>query len=150
MNENSSDPHRYDDIINLPHPVSKNHPQMSMENRAAQFSPFAALVGYDAAIKETARLTDKRIELDDDDKIRISGKLQLIEDNIKTHPEVTVTFFQPDEHKDGGSYVDATGSIKKVDVNERVILMTNGKDIPIDEVIAIDGELFGGVDEYFI
>lgn len=148
MNKDKKDPHRYDDIINLPHHVSKTHPQMSIENRAAQFSPFAALVGYDAAIKETARLTDKRIELDDADKIMISGKLQVIEDNIKAHPEVIITFFQPDERKEGGSYVDDTGKIKKVDVHERIIVMTNGNGIRIDDVIAIDGELFRGMDEH--
>ncbi len=120
---------------------------MSLQNRAAQFAPFAALVGYDAAIKETARLTSKRIELDDDEKIIINGLLQLIQDNIKSRPEVTVTYFQPDGRKSGGAYVQTTDTVKKVDGYERAILMTNGMSIPIDEVIAIDGALFKGLGE---
>jgi len=145
---NADDPHRYDDIIGLPHPVSKTHPPMSVENRAAQFLPFAALTGYDAAIQETARLTDQRIELDDDEKIVISGKLQLIQDNIKQRPEVAITCFQPDARKNGGAYVVVAGCVKKVDVYERDIVMMNGRRIPIDAVCAIDGELFRGMDEH--
>lgn len=139
--DSNSNSNRYDDIIDLPHFVSKTHPQMPIENRAAQFSPFAALVGYGAAIKETARLTDERIELDDDEKIMLSGKLQLIMEHIKESPEVTITFFVPDELKSGGAYADVTGTIKKVDAYERAIVMTSGKAIPIDEVIAIEGAL---------
>ena len=147
MNGNPNDPHRYDDMLALPHHVSKTHPQMSPENRVAQFAPFAALTGYDAAVKETARLTDKRIELDDGDKILLNGKLQLIQENRKACPEVAITFFQPDEKKDGGAYVTVAGIVKKVDEYERQIVMANEKSIPIDEVIAIDGELFHGMDE---
>lgn len=148
MSSHSNDSDRYDDIIHLPHFVSKNRPQMSLQNRAAQFAPFAALVGYDAAIKETARLTSKRIELDDDEKIIINGLLQLIQDNIKSRPEVTITYFQPDGRKSGGAYVQTTGIVKKVDAYERAILMTDGMSIPIDEVIAIDGAFCKGLGEH--
>lgn len=149
MNGSANDPHRYDDIIDLPRHVSKTHPQMSPENRAAQFSPFAAVVGYEAAIQETARLTDRRIELDNDEKIMLSGKLQLIQDNIKAQPQATITYFQPDEKKTGGAYIAVTGVVKKVDAYARQIVMTDKKSIPINDVIAIDGELFRGMDEDF-
>lgn len=145
MNSKADDPHRYDDIINLPHPEPKSHPRMPQENRAAQFSPFAALVGYDAAIQETARLTDEYMELDEEEKLRISSRLQLIQDHVNVRPEVTLTFFQPDARKDGGAYVVVTGNVKKVDVHERIIVMMDGKRIPIDQLLAIDGELFRGM-----
>ena len=147
MNKSADDPHRYDDIIGLPRPISQIHPPMSIENRAAQFLPFAALTGYDAAIQETARLTDRRLELDEDEKLMLSGKLQLIQDAIKTRPLVKVTYFVPDERKEGGAYVVAAGCVKKVDAVERQIVMADGRTIPIDEVYAVDGELFKGMDE---
>ncbi|MEG0511881.1 MAG: hypothetical protein RR653_04070 [Clostridia bacterium] len=149
MNSNPNDPHRYDDMLALPHPVSKAHPQMPTENRAAQFAPFAALTGYGAAVNETARLTNKRIELDDAQKLLLNGKLQLIQENVKARPEVAITFFQPDEKKAGGAYVTVTGNVKKVDEYERQIVMVNEKAIPIDEVLAIGGELFCEMDERF-
>ncbi len=149
MNCNPNDPHRYDDMLELPHPVSKVHPQMSLENRAAQFSPFAAVVGYDAAVHEAARLTDRRVELDDDEKNLLGGKLQLIQESIRAHPEVKITFYQPDEKKAGGVYIIVTGTVKKVDAYEQQIVMTNGTNILIDDVIAIDGELFRRLDEHF-
>lgn len=145
----NNDPHRYDDIIHLPHHISATHPQMSLENRAAQFAPFAAVVGYDAAITETARLTNQRPLLDDDEKMLLSAKLQLIQDSIKARPEVTITYFEPDDKKDGGAYVAATGVVKKVDAYERRVMMMNEKSIPIDDILAIDGELFRGIDEHF-
>lgn len=147
MNKNADDPRRYDDIIGLPHPVSQTHPPMSFENRAAQFLPFAALTGYDAAIQETARLTDRRLELDEDEKLMLSGKLQLIQDNIKARPHTKITYFMPDGRKEGGVYAVATGRVKKVDAFERQIVMMDGRYIPIDEVCAVDGELFRGMDE---
>lgn len=146
MNSNQDDPHRYDDIIDLPRPVSQTHPPMSIENRAAQFLPFAALTGYDAAIQETARLTDRRLELDEDEKLMLSGKLQLIQDTIKTRPLVKVTYFVPDTRKEGGAYVVALGRVKKVDAIERQIVMTDGRCIHIDEVYAVDGDLFSRMD----
>lgn len=132
----------YDDIINLPHHVSKKHPPMKAIDRAAQFSPFAALTGHDAAVKETARLTDKRVELDEYMKDYLSRKLQIIEDRLKDNPEIEITYFQPDRKKKGGSYVTYTGTVKKIDQLELIIIMTDGTVIPIDEIISIDGQIF--------
>lgn len=132
----------YEDIINLPHHVSATHPHMSAIDRAAQFSPFAALTGYDSAIKETARLTDEKIELDEYTKVALSDKLQIISDRIPEHPEVAITYFQPDDKKSGGAYVTDAGSVKKIDEYERLVVMNGGTAIPIDEIISIDGQIF--------
>ena len=138
----------YDDIIDLPHHVSTTHLHMSAIDRAAQFSPFAALTGYDSAIKETARLTDERVELDEYMKDALSDRLQIIADRIKEHPEVAITYFQPDAKKNGGAYVTAAGSAKKIDENERMVVMTDGTVIPIDEIISIDGQMFESMTFY--
>jgi len=132
----------YDDIINLPHHVSATRPHMTVIDRAAQFSPFAALTGYDAAIKETARLTDERVELDEYMKDVLSDRLQIIADRMKEHLEIAITYYQPDTKKNGGAYVTAVSTPKKIDEHERVILMTDGTAIPIDEIISIDGQIF--------
>lgn len=132
----------YDDIINLPHHVSPTHPHMSASDRAAQFAPFAALTGYEAAVKETARLTDKRLELDEGEKEVLNERLQIIADRIKEYPEIAVTYFQPDSKKDGGAYVTAISAVKKIDKYERVVVMTDGTTISIDEIISIDGQIF--------
>lgn len=132
----------YDDIINLPRPVSKTRPRMKMIDRAAQFSPFAALTGYDAAVKETARLTDRRIELSEDMKIALNDRLQIIADRIKEQPEVAITYFEPDKRKKGGAYITANGTVKKIDEYNRTVIMTDGTLIPIDEIISIDGQIF--------
>ena len=128
----------YDDIIHLPHHVSATHPHMAAIDRAAQFSPFAALTGYDAAIKETARLTDKRVELDESMKDALSNNLQMIADRLKEHPEIAITYFQPDAKKNGGAYVTVINTVKKIDVYERIVVMTDGIVIPVDEIISID------------
>ena len=132
----------YDDIIHLPHHTSKKRPHMSAIDRAAQFSPFAALTGYDAAIKETARLTDQRIELDDHMKDVLNDRLQIIADRISEQPQIAITYFQPDAKKNGGAYVTAISTAKKIDEYERVVVMTDGTAIPIDEIISIDGQIF--------
>lgn len=131
---------KYDDIINMPHHKSAKHPQMSMINRAAQFSPFAALTGHGEAIKETARLTDERVELDESVKAVIDERLQYIEENIKSKPTATVTYFEPDDRKEGGEYVTVTGKVKKIDSAANCIIMTNGMIIPICEIFNIEGE----------
>lgn len=132
----------YDDIINLPHHVSATRSHMTAIDRAAQFSPFAALTGYEAAVKETARLTDERVELDEYAKDALQEKLQIIADRIKEHSEIAITYFQPDAKKKGGAYVTAVGSAKKIDEYERVVVMTDGTVIPIDEIASIDGQIF--------
>ena len=133
---------KYNEIMGLPHHVSKTRPQMPMSDRAAQFAPFAALTGYDAAIKETGRLTDERIELDVEALSALDMKYQLLMEAHDEAPEVTITYFQPDERKAGGKYLTATGAVKKVDDYERLITMQDGAKIPMDDVLSIDGELF--------
>lgn len=125
---------KYDSIMNLPHHVSTTRPQMPMSDRAAQFAPFAALTGYDSAIKETGRLTDERIELDEEALAALDRKYQLLMDTLDDAPEVTITYFQPDERKAGGQYVSATGTVKKVDTFGRRILLQDGTRIPLDSV----------------
>ena len=133
---------KYDEIMGLPHHVSKTRPQMPMSDRAAQFAPFAALTGYDAAIKETRRLTDERIELDVEALSALDMKYQLLMEALDEAPEVTITYFQPDERKAGGKYVSAVGAVKKIDDFERRITMQDGAKIPMDDVLSIEGELF--------
>ena len=125
---------RYDEIINLPHHVSKTRPQMPMSDRAAQFAPFAALTGYDSAIKETGRLTDERIELDEEALTALDRKYQLLMEALDDAPEVTIIYFQPDARKAGGQYVSATGTVKKVDTFGRRIILQDGTRIPLDSV----------------
>ena len=112
----------YEDIINLPHHVSKTRPQMSMLDRAAQFSPFAALTGYDAAIKETGRLTDEKIELDEDTKAALDMKQAYLIEMIDEQPEITIIYFLPDARKVGGAYVTVTGNLKRFDEYERLLI----------------------------
>lgn len=133
---------KYDEIMGLPHHVSKTRPQMPMSDRAAQFAPFAALTGYDSAIKETGRLTDERIEHDVEALSALDMKYQLLMEALDEAPEVTITYFQPDERKAGGKYVSAVGAVKKIDDFERRITMRDGTRIPMDDILSIDGELF--------
>ena len=128
----------YDDIIQLPHPTSKHHPRMELSDRAAQFSPFSALTGYEAAIKETARLTNRRIELDEYEKADLDLKLQLIREHIYETNKITVTYFVPDERKGGGAYLTETGHIKKIDDHMHQFIMTGGKKIPFNDIIELD------------
>lgn len=137
---------KYDEIMGLPHHVSKTRPQMPMSDRAAQFAPFAALTGYDAAIKETGRLTDERIELDVEALSALDMKYQLLMEALDEAPEVTITYFQPDERKAGGKYVSAVGTVKKIDDFDRRITMRDGTRIPMDDVLSIDGELFSSLE----
>ena len=129
---------KYDDIINLPHHISKKHPQMTLEARAAQFAPFAALTGYDDEVKETERLTNRRIELDDEAKSILDNKIQIILEQISQRPSVSITYFLPDTKKAGGEYVTITGTIKKIDGYNQVIVLENRIEIPINEIIDID------------
>lgn len=128
----------YDDMLNLPHPTSARHPRMSLSDRAAQFAPFAALSGHSAALVETARLTDRRLELDEDQKAALDLKQQMLMDRIGEHPDVAVTWFQPDGIKDGGRYVTTTGRLKRIDEVERVLVMEDKTTVPLDDVISID------------
>lgn len=127
----------YDDIINLSHHRSKKHPHMPLIDRAAQFSPFAALTGHDAAIKETARLTDRKIELDEYEIAVLDEKLQQVRLQLKSCPEITVTYFKPDERKHGGEYVTITGNVKKMDVYTKCFIMNDGTRILIEDIIEL-------------
>lgn len=132
----------YDDIINLPHHVSRTRPQMSAANRAAQFSPFAALTGYDAAVKETARLTDEKIELSEYEQSVLDVKQQILIDTISEHPQVTVTYFKADEKKAGGEYLTVIERAKKVDLINRMLVLMNDLRIPFDDILDMESELF--------
>lgn len=132
----------YRDIINLPHHVSQKRRPMGRRERAAQFSPFAALTGYDAVIAESGRLTGERIELSEDSREVLDAKQQLLLEHLAERPEIVITYFLPDELKEGGAYVCIKGRVKKLDCIERQIIMTDGKKIPMDEVISMEGEFF--------
>lgn len=129
--------HQYDDIIHLSHPVSSKHPQMSMTERAAQFSAFAALTGYNEAVKETARHTTEKVKLDETTKLLLNEKLMLLQHSTAYTP-ATITYFVPDQKKAGGVYVTVTGVIKKIDSYERVVILQGGEQIPIDDIYEVE------------
>lgn len=133
---------KYDDIIKLPHHISKKHPQMSMEERAAQFAPFAALVGYEDAVEETARITTKRIELNEEEKNILDIKLQMLKEqmHVQIYPEITIMYFVPDFKKDGGKYIKISGTVKRIDEYKQLIIFDDKTEIPINEIISINGE----------
>lgn len=130
----------YDDIISLPHPTSSRHPRMPISDRAAQFSPFAALAGHSAALAETARLTDRQIELSDDDKAVLDQKQRILLEHIKECPEITVTWFRPDEKKDGGQYITTTGRLRRIDEFNQVLILVDDIKIPLTHVVDLDSE----------
>ena len=139
----------YNDIIDMPHHQSKTRNHMSIHDRAAQFSPFAALTGYDGAIKETVRLTDTRIELDETKKAALDERIGMIREHLSEQQEIEITFFQPDEKKSGGAYLTLRGVIKKIDEYEKRLVMQSGEQILIDDIAEITGELFSALDGYF-
>lgn len=136
----------YDDIIYLNRPISK-HSHQSIESRASQFAPFAALVGYDSAIKETARLTDKKIEIDDGLKEMLNSKLNYINEHIKDMNEITITYFVKDTSKNGGKYIEKSGIVKKIDSVEGTIKLFDNTIISMIDVINIKGNLFDSIFE---
>ncbi len=137
-----SSENQYDDIINLQHYNSPSRPRMSRINRAAQFAPFAALTGYDAAVTETARLTDKKRELSEDERLLLSKKLHILSENLQHRPIVEITYFKPDNRKDGGSYESFVGAVRLIDKVELKIIFTNGIRIDIRDICGIEGEIF--------
>lgn len=136
----------YKDIINLPRHQSKTRKSMSIHDRSAQFSPFSALSGHSAAISETARLTDRQIELTEGDKAIINEKLQMLSDYLKSEPVVTITYFEPDDKKSGGSYETITGTIKRIDEVNKEIKFIDGSVILIERIYDIEGDLFEGME----
>ncbi len=133
--------HKYDDIIHLAHHVSARHSPMTQYDRAAQFSPFAALTGYDAVIAETGRLTDAQIELDEDGKALLDEKLRVIREHLSEHPRVMLTVFCPDARKQGGAYEAVSGRVKKIDQTARCLVLTGGELIPIHRIYGIEYDL---------
>ncbi|MBR3779657.1 MAG: hypothetical protein IKK63_00475 [Clostridia bacterium] len=133
---------KYKKIINLPHHVSETRAHMSMIDRAAQFSPFAALTGHGEALDETARLTDIFIEPDEDEKQMLDAKIHVLMDYIQDKPEINVVYFRPDKNKSGGAYVSATGYLKKINILSREITMSDETVIPVDYISEIHGEIF--------
>jgi hypothetical protein len=130
---------KYDDIIDLPHPTSERHPRMPMANRAAQFSPFAALSGYDGAVRETARLTDRRPELTEEAKSVLDAKLQLLVPGMGA----SFTYFQQDEKKEGGAYLTVTGTVKKFDSYAHEIILADDRRVPINDILEVQSEALG-------
>ena len=126
---------RYHDIINLPHHVSPTRKQMSMHDRAAQFAPFAALVGYDDAVAETARLTETRPELDEQEQRVINERLAYIADHINEYPEVRIRYFVPDERKNGGAIVEGSGIVRKISATDGTIVMADGCKIRLSAIV---------------
>jgi hypothetical protein len=127
----------YNDILDLPHPVSKNHPPMPMADRAAQFAPFAALTGFEAALLETERLTDHQIQLDEDEIASVNEVLQHLHSTIAQQPTAAVTYFVPDEKKTGGAYVTIEGTVKKVDDIQKILLFMDGTRVPLSNILSI-------------
>ena len=139
----------YDDIVDLPPHISKKHPQPSMMDRAARFAPFAAITGYEEMVLEEARVTEERIDLDEGTLSLLNEKLNMIQEFLDDEPEVTITYFEPDKKKDGGAYISITGTVKRIDEYERIVLMSDDKKIRIEEIYAIESDLFYslGLDE---
>ena len=128
---------KYDDIIALPHPEPRTHPRMSLHDRAAQFSPFAALTGHSAAIAETGRLTDSRITLDESEMTRVDTELQHLQELLPSRPTVSITYFVPDERKAGGSYQTVTGTVRRIDTVNGVLLLADRREVPIADIFDI-------------
>lgn len=132
----------YDDMLHGRRPVSQKHPPMSRADRAAQFSPFAALTGYDAAVRETARVTERRIELDEGVKAELNARLNCILEHLPEHPQVSITYFVPDEKKSGGAYRTVTGAVRKLDSFAKTLTLVDGTVVPMEEMVHVEGNLF--------
>lgn len=133
----------YSDIIDMPHHVSKDRPHLSMHQRAAQFSPFAALVGYEDVVEETARQTAPERELNEDEKVELDRRIAIVAAHLAEHPVVTIEYFVPDERKDGGEYVFKSGTVEKIVSAERIVVV-GGEVIRMDRIVGIEGKLFAG------
>ena len=143
----AGNPHKYDDMIGLGHPISRTHPPMARIKRAAQFASFDALTGFGAAIHEAGRETEEKKELSEDEIDMINAKLAVIQYHIKEQPNITVTYFIPDDKKAGGRYVTVSGNVKMLDDTGHQIIMADGTNIPIDDVRFIEGSLFDAYEQ---
>lgn len=139
---------KYEDIINLSRPVS-NGPKMSLEQRSAQFAPFAALTGYEGQVKETARITENKIEIDEELKMILDLKIQILLDRIKEKPLIKITYFVPDEKKDGGKYVNIEKNVIKIDQYNNTIILSGNISIPMNEIIDIRGDIVKNIDNIY-
>lgn len=148
MNEDKTK-NSYEDMLYLKHPISKKHPNMSLKERAAQFSPFAALSGYESAIQNTARLTKEKIQLDEMEKNRLDEKLRILQQEILNKNVVEITYFQKDEQKEGGEYLRIKGVVKKIDGYKLQLVMEDDKIIKVDDILQITGEMFQFLEESF-
>lgn len=128
---------KYDDIINIPRWNPKTHRRMSEYDRAAQFAPFAALTGYDAMVSEKARLTDTKEELDEEQTLALNDALSMIVERINEHPKVSVTWFKRDTRKKGGAYQEKEGTVREVDLTNRLVIFREGDRIPMDDIASI-------------
>ena len=128
---------KYGDILHLSPPISGKRAKMTNYDRAAQFSPFAALTGFEAAIAETGRLTDSRIQLEEDEKQRLDEQMQAVLKVIQTRPKVEILWFQPDERKDGGGYVSTSGCVKKIDSFSGRLILSDGRTIPLEDILSV-------------
>ena len=139
----------YEDIVNLPPHISKKHPQPTMMDRAARFAPFAAITGYEEMVLEEARITEERIDLDEGTLSILNEKLNMIQEFIDEEPEVKITYFEPDKKKSGGAYIDITGTVKRIDEYEHLVIMTDGKKIRVEDIYDLESDLFYslGVDD---
>lgn len=137
-----SEANNYDDIINLPHHVSTVRAHMSLHDRAAQFLPFAALTGYEDAIRETGRITQEQITLSESEIEGLNERLHILSEEAGSHPKICVTYFVPDEKKDGGAYETAEGYVKRIDEYRRILIMEDGRQIPMEDMIELDGDIF--------
>ncbi len=147
MNAPTGNPHKYDDMIGLGHHISRTHPPMARIKRAAQFASFDALTGFGAAIHEAGRETEDKLELSEDEIYMINARLAVIEQHIKEQPNITVTYFLPDDKKAGGRYVTVSGNVRMLDDTGHQIIMADGTNIPIDDVRFIEGSLFDAYEQ---
>jgi len=132
----------YDDIIDLPHHVSSRHARMSRENRAAQFAPFAALTGYDASVREEARLTGAKLPLTDEQIDIMNAKMAFLTEKASEHPEISLTFFLADDRKEGGKYVTVTDRLNRIDTVEGVLILSKRNKIALDDILNVESEIF--------
>lgn len=136
----------YDDIIHHAYPVPTKRARMSAADRAAQFSPFAALTGYDDAITETERLTQRKVQLDPSVKDELNRKIHFLSERITQHPQITITYYLRDPYKVGGAYFTKTGYLKKIDHYQHFLLYSDGTSILMDDIFSISGDILKDFD----
>ena len=139
----------YEDIVNLPRPISKKHPQPTMMERAARFAPFAAITDYEEMVLEEARVTEKRMTLDENALTLLNEKLNILQEYPYQTPEIKITYFEPDKKKSGGSYVTLKGTVKRIDPYKRLLVMSDDKKILLENIFGLESELFStlGLDD---